>query len=91
MGPLLAATLIPKMFPGKKIYSLAASVLFKIPLYKQFMCLLGSQPAEKKYFNRMIKESSVAIVVGGIAEIFMQDSTKELVMADTCWTPVGVD
>ena len=79
MGPLLAATLIPNMFPGEKIYSLAADVLFKIPLYRHFMCFLGSQPANKKNFNALISKASVAIVVGGIAEMFMQYETKEQV------------
>jgi len=80
MGPVLAATLIPKMFPGVKIYSLAANILFKIPFYRHFMCLLGSQPADKKHFNALISEGSVAIVVGGIAEMFMQYETKEQVL-----------
>ena len=79
IGPLLAGTLITKMFPGEKIYSLAADVLFKIPLYRHFMCMLGSQPADKKHFNALISKASVAIVVGGIAEMFMQHETKEQV------------
>ena len=79
MGPVLAASLIPKMFPGVKIYSLAANVLFKIPFYRHFMCLMGSQPADKKHFSALISDGSVAIVVGGIAEMFMQHETKEQV------------
>lgn len=79
MGPILAATLIPKMFPGEKVYSLAANVLFKIPLYRQFMCWMGSQPADKWHFDRLISKASVAIVVGGIAEIFMQYESREQV------------
>eukprot|EP00210_Caulerpa_lentillifera_P004313 g4116.t1 len=80
MGPILAATLIPKMFPGEKVYSLAADVLFKIPLYRQFMCWMGSQPATKRHFDRLISKASVAIVVGGIAEMFMQYETREQVL-----------
>lgn len=79
MGPILAATLTPKMFPGEKVYSLAADVLFKIPLYRHFMCWMGSQPANKKHFEKLIRQGSVAIVVGGIAEIFMQHETREQV------------
>ena len=71
------------MFPGEKIYSLAASVLFKVPLYRHFMCLLGSQPADKKHFNALITKASVAILVGGIAEMFMQYETKEQVILES--------
>lgn len=79
MGPLLAGTLIPKMFEGHKIYSIAASVLFRIPGLKHMMTWLGSQPADRKHFQKLIEKASVAVVVGGIAEMFMQYDNKEQV------------
>lgn len=45
------------------------------------MSWLGSQPADKKVFQSLIDKGSVAVVVGGIAEMFMQYDDKEQV----CW------
>lgn len=80
MGPLLAGTLIPTMFKGRKIYSLAASTLFRVPGLRHMMTWLGSQPADKKVFQSLIDKGSVAVVVGGIAEMFMQYDDKEQVL-----------
>ncbi|GMH39682.1 hypothetical protein BSKO_07580 [Bryopsis sp. KO-2023] len=80
MGPLLAGTLIPKMFPGRKIYSVAASVLFRIPGLKHAMTWMGSQPADRQTFQSLVNKGDVAVVVGGIAEMFMQYKDKEQVL-----------
>lgn len=79
MGPLLAGTLIPTMFKGRKIYSVAASTLFFVPGLRHMMTWLGSQPADRKVFQSLIDKGSVAVVVGGIAEMFMQYDDKEQV------------
>lgn len=80
MGPVLAGTLIPKMFPGRKIYSVAASVLFRIPGLRHVMTWMGSQPADRQTFQSLVNKGDVAVVVGGIAEMFMQYEDKEQVL-----------
>jgi 2-acylglycerol O-acyltransferase 2 len=59
------------------IYGLGASVLFWIPGYYHFMTWIGVQPASKKNFYRLLKKGWVAVIVGGIAEMFMMRDDKE--------------
>ncbi|CAD7694679.1 unnamed protein product [Ostreobium quekettii] len=79
VGPLLAGTLIPRLFPGRCVHSVGASVLFKIPLYKQMFSWMGCQPADRKTFQRLLQKADVACVVGGVGEMFMQYEEKEQV------------
>ena len=50
------------------------------------MSWLGAAPATRKNFEMMLKEDSVAVVIGGLAEMYMQvrDSTF-----DCCCAPSG--
>lgn len=41
---------------------------------------LGARPATRHNFVRLLKRGSVAVLVGGIAEMFMQDSKRERLM-----------
>lgn len=66
MGPFLGGTMIPRLFPGRRVLSVGASVLFKIPLYKHIMTWMGCQPADRKTFQRLLDKGSVAAVVGGM-------------------------
>lgn len=79
IGPVTAGTLMQTMFPGAPIYSVAASSVFYIPFWKHFITWIGSVPATKPAFKRLLKNGCVAVVLGGIAEMFMQGR----------WTPVG--
>eukprot|EP01025_Chloroclados_australasicus_P003860 TRINITY_DN10919_c0_g1_i1.p1 TRINITY_DN10919_c0_g1~~TRINITY_DN10919_c0_g1_i1.p1 ORF type:complete len:325 (-),score=13.93 TRINITY_DN10919_c0_g1_i1:177-1151(-) len=76
MGQILGATIVPKMF-SSKVYALAASVLFNIPLYTQVFSMFGCRPATKYHFKALLKKASVAVIVGGIAEIYLQHPKKE--------------
>eukprot|EP01024_Parvocaulis_polyphysoides_P068205 TRINITY_DN8279_c0_g1_i3.p4 TRINITY_DN8279_c0_g1~~TRINITY_DN8279_c0_g1_i3.p4 ORF type:complete len:305 (+),score=25.54 TRINITY_DN8279_c0_g1_i3:55-915(+) len=76
MGQIMAATLVPEMF-NSKVYALAASILFRIPLYAQMFVMMGCKPATKKNFKALLKKASVAVIVGGIAEIYLQHPKKE--------------
>ncbi|CAD7694910.1 unnamed protein product [Ostreobium quekettii] len=80
VGPLLAGTLIPRMFPGRCVLSVGASVLFRIPLYKQMFSWMGCQPADRKTFQSLLEKADVAAVVGGVGEMFMQYEEKEQVL-----------
>ncbi|GLI66396.1 hypothetical protein VaNZ11_010188 [Volvox africanus] len=80
MGPLLGATECQAMFPGFHIYGLAANVVFSVPFWRHFIAWLGSVPATTPHFKRVLKQGSVAVIVGGIAEMYMQDNRKEQIM-----------
>ncbi|KAG2439722.1 hypothetical protein HYH02_010600 [Chlamydomonas schloesseri] len=80
MGPLIGATECQIMFPGFDIFGLAANVVFTVPFWRHFVAWLGSVPATTKDFKRVLKKGSVAVIVGGIAEMYMQSRTKEQIM-----------
>ena len=42
------------------------------------MSWLGAAPATRKNFEMMLKEDSVAVVIGGLAEMYMQVSCVSL-------------
>ena len=69
IGPIVAGTLIQTMFPNDPVYSVAASSVFYIPLWRHFIAWIGSLPATKQNFKRLLAKGSCAVVVGGIAEV----------------------
>ncbi|GFH14822.1 uncharacterized protein HaLaN_10943, partial [Haematococcus lacustris] len=64
IGPIVAGTLCQTFFPDAPIYSVAANSVFNI-----FISWIGSLPASKSNFKRLLAHGSVAVVVGGIAEM----------------------
>eukprot|EP00201_Polytomella_parva_P021181 CAMPEP_0175042594 /NCGR_PEP_ID=MMETSP0052_2-20121109/2667_1 /TAXON_ID=51329 ORGANISM="Polytomella parva, Strain SAG 63-3" /NCGR_SAMPLE_ID=MMETSP0052_2 /ASSEMBLY_ACC=CAM_ASM_000194 /LENGTH=212 /DNA_ID=CAMNT_0016305457 /DNA_START=382 /DNA_END=1020 /DNA_ORIENTATION=+ len=77
IGAIVAGTLMQSLFPQMKIYSVAASSVFYVPFWRHFMSWIGSLPATASNFRRLLKRGSVAVVVGGIAEMYMQHPRKE--------------
>ena len=57
------------MFPDDPVYSVAASSVFYIPLWRHFIAWIGSLPATKQNFKKLLSKGSCAVVVGGIAEV----------------------
>ena len=80
MGQFLSASLIETMFPGKMICGLGADIIFYFPLMRQVMAWIGTRPASKKNIQKILESGShVAIVPGGIAEMFLSDAEKECI------------
>ncbi|MEW5319437.1 MAG: hypothetical protein WDW38_010589 [Sanguina aurantia] len=80
LGPLVAGTECVHIFPGFNIFSLAASSVFSVPLWRHFMTWIGSVPATPGNFKKLLKSGSVAVIVGGIAEMYMLHPKKEIVV-----------
>ncbi len=55
------------VWPNFKIYSLAATTVFNIPFWRHFVAWIGSVPATRANFKRLLSKGSVAVIVGGIA------------------------
>lgn len=66
---LIAGTLCQAIWPSFQIFSVAASSVFSIPFWRHFLAWMGSVPATRGNFKRVLKQGSVAVVVGGIAEM----------------------
>eukprot|EP00798_Chlamydomonas_sp_ICE-L_P031525 gene31525-6708_t len=77
IAQILGGTLMHTMFPQAPVYSIAASAVFYIPVWRHIVAWIGSVPATREEFKRLLKQGSVAVVVGGIAEMFMIDKLRE--------------
>lgn len=77
MSELIAGTLCQAIWPDFSIYSVAASSVFSIPFWRHFIAWLGSVPATPGNFKKVLSWGSVAVIVGGIAEMYMQHKRKE--------------
>ncbi|PNH06113.1 Diacylglycerol O-acyltransferase 2 [Tetrabaena socialis] len=77
IGPIVAGTLMQTLYPQMAIYSVAASVVFYIPFWRHFITWIGSVPATPGNFKKLLKKGSVAVVVGGIAEMYMGHPKRE--------------
>jgi 2-acylglycerol O-acyltransferase 2 len=60
------------IWPHWKVYSLAASSVFGVPFWHHFLTWIGCVPATSGNFKKMLSKGSVAVVVGCIAEMYMQ-------------------
>jgi diacylglycerol O-acyltransferase 2, plant len=60
-----------------QVYALAASAVFMLPLYKHLMTWVGAAPASRKNLAKLLNMGSVAVIVGGIAEMFMVRKDSE--------------
>lgn len=80
MGAFLACKAVVNMIPGHKVFALAASAVFYVPLYKHVMRWIGCLPASRQNLTKLLKEGSVAVVMGGIAEMFMLRDDREEVL-----------
>ncbi|GFR52112.1 hypothetical protein Agub_g14625 [Astrephomene gubernaculifera] len=79
IAPIVAGTLMQTLFPHMMIYSVAASSVFYIPFWRHFITWIGSVPATSSNFKRLLRKGSVAVVVGGIAEMYMGHPQRERV------------
>jgi hypothetical protein len=61
-----------QVWTGAPIYFLAASSVFNVPLWRHVMAWLGGRPATLGHFRRLLRRGSVAVIVGGIAEMYLQ-------------------
>ncbi|WIA23473.1 hypothetical protein OEZ85_000218 [Tetradesmus obliquus] len=80
LSEILAGTNCQAIWPHWKVYSLAASSVFGVPLWRHFLTWIGCVPATSANFKKMLAKGSVAVVVGGIAEMYMQHPHKERIM-----------
>eukprot|EP00877_Chromochloris_zofingiensis_P005689 jgi/Chrzof1/15120/Cz09g27290.t1_DGAT2D[v5.2] len=77
ISELIAGTQCQAIWPDFPIFSVAASSVFSIPFWRHFIAWIGSVPATRQNFKRILQKGSVAVIVGGIAEMYMQHPRKE--------------
>lgn len=81
MGALLSVSVVRHVFPGiEHISGVAANIVLRIPVIRQLYGWSGIRAAGKKNIQAMYKDGvQVAVVVGGIAEMFLVNRTAECI------------
>jgi 2-acylglycerol O-acyltransferase 2 len=79
VSQLLSRSLCLQIWPGLRIYSIAASIVFKVPVWRHIMTWTGARPATAKMFKQLLQMGSVALVPGGIAEMFITSPDYEAI------------
>jgi diacylglycerol O-acyltransferase 2, plant len=65
------------MQEGRKVFGLAASVIFRVPVMKHVFSWLGTRAATRRNLAHCLSQGSCGVVVGGIAEMYMGDEHQE--------------
>lgn len=80
IGQLLCATFTPTYLPYRRVYGMAANAVLKVPLFKHLLTYLGIVSADKANFQRYLRQHSVAVLPGGIAEMYRQYDDREVMV-----------
>ncbi|KAJ1620276.1 diacylglycerol acyltransferase-domain-containing protein [Pavlovales sp. CCMP2436] len=78
VGQLLSYGVIDHLSRTHKVSGVVATVLLHTPVLRHFYYATGTRAADAKSIQRILKEGgNAAVVVGGIAEMFMDTSDAE--------------
>lgn len=78
MGQFLSVSVVDEITPGKDTCGTAADVVFKFPVMRQIMAWIGTHPANRKSIQKIFKSGhNCAVVVGGIAEMYLMNRETE--------------
>ncbi|KAK8803607.1 hypothetical protein WA158_001301 [Blastocystis sp. Blastoise] len=80
IGPLFFGLYINYLFPSIYPRTCVASILLRIPFFRQFYSWIGCVPANKCTIENVIKNEkrNICILPGGVAEIFTSNVDKEV-------------
>ncbi|KAF8056113.1 DGAT2D [Scenedesmus sp. PABB004] len=79
VSELLCISLLLRIWPALRVYSIAASSVFKVPVWRHIMCWTGARPATRRWFRELLGRGSVSLVPGGIAEMFLWEEGREVI------------
>jgi hypothetical protein len=80
VGQLVSASVVREITPGRMICGTGADVVFSIPVMRQFFTWIGVRSAKKESIAKTFQEGHHnAIIVGGIAEMYLVNAEKESV------------
>eukprot|EP00879_Flechtneria_rotunda_P000818 GHRR01000942.1.p1 GENE.GHRR01000942.1~~GHRR01000942.1.p1 ORF type:complete len:378 (+),score=36.87 GHRR01000942.1:444-1577(+) len=83
VSELLCISLLLKIWPAMRVYSIAASSVFNVPVWRHIMCWTGARPATRRWFRHLLSQGSVSLVPGGIAEMFLWEEHREIIKVRT--------
>lgn len=78
IGQLLSYGVLSSICPGQRVAGVVANVLLHTPILRHFYFATGTRSADASSIQAILKEGgSAAVVVGGIAEMFLDTSDAE--------------
>jgi len=78
MGQVLSLYKVDEAIPNQMICGIGADAIFTFPIMRQFMAWLGTVPANRKNIKKLFDQGKqVAVIPGGIAEMFIVNQEKE--------------
>lgn len=76
----MSAFNVEDISPGKKVCGTAANVEFMFPIMRQIVSWIGARHANRKNIGKNFKKGkSVAIIPGGIAEMYLINDKTECI------------
>lgn len=75
VSELLCISLMLKVWPGLRVYSIAASSVFSVPVWRHIMAWTGARPATRRWFRKLLQQ------VGVPTAAFVQSSSAQLFKA----------
>lgn len=79
VSELLCISLMLRIWPKLRVYSICASSVFKVPVWRHILCWTGARPATAQDFRALLQRGSVSLVPGGIAEMFLWEQDREAI------------
>lgn len=80
LGPFLSVGVVDQITPGRFCSGTAADAVFKIPVMRQIMAWTGTHPANRKNIHKILESGdNCAVVVGGIAEMYLLNDQTEAI------------
>lgn len=79
VSELLCISLLLRIWPRLRVYSICASSTFKVPVWRHILSWTGARPATRHHFRSLLKRGSVSLVPGGIAEMFLWEQDREAI------------
>lgn len=64
LSQLLAVSLNPRQWPGFRLHTVGASVLFKVPVWKHLLGWMGVRPATRREFGALLERGPVKVNPG---------------------------
>eukprot|EP00981_Chlorochromonas_danica_P001116 scaffold247_cov172-Ochromonas_danica.AAC.31 len=78
MGQFLSSAIVHKITPGKLVVGAAADAVFAFPVIRQVLSWIGTFPAHSKNIHEVLSSGmNCTIIVGGIAEMYLMNSSTE--------------
>lgn len=62
VSELLCISLMMRIWPTLRVYSIAASTVFKVPVWRHILCWTGARPATRRWFKQLLTMVSGSFV-----------------------------